>query len=251
MNASGPPDFPASGAVNPYAAPAASIDAGGFPAASTRGYKSARPLAKAITTVMGLMVAVELAADVSTCVTIGVMRRVLAQEAVSQAQLAAIDQRAWAFWTASTALSLAATVLFCMFMPRANRNARAFGSPMNFTPGWAAGWFFVPIANLYKPYQAMKEIWQGSDSDPNTPAVAPAAPGLLKWWWGMYLAENVAGGIVEMNKLAPDTSGFITLLSVELVCSAMSIAAAVLAAQVVRAVAARQEARHLRAGAAP
>ena len=32
----------------------------------------------------------------------------------------------------------------------------------SFTPGWSVGWFFVPIMNPWKPFQAMREIWQAS-----------------------------------------------------------------------------------------
>src|SRR5437868_6687462 len=49
-------------------------------------------------------------------------------------------------------------VLFLRWIHRANRNARALGAQgMRFTPGWAVGWYFIPIASLWKPYQAMKE----------------------------------------------------------------------------------------------
>ena len=61
---------------------------------------------------------------------------------------------------------LSCAVLFCMWVYRANKNARALGAQrMEFTPGWCAGWFFVPIANLFKPFQAVREIYQASDPD--------------------------------------------------------------------------------------
>ena len=46
---------------------------------------------------------------------------------------------------------------------RANYNARQLGAAdMRFTPGWAVGWHFIPIAWFWKPYQAMTEIWRAS-----------------------------------------------------------------------------------------
>ena len=30
------------------------------------------------------------------------------------------------------------------------------------SPGWSVGWYFIPIANLWKPYQALKEIYKAS-----------------------------------------------------------------------------------------
>ena len=62
----------------------------------------------------------------------------------------------------------------------------ALGSPgLRFTPGWAVGWYFVPIANLWKPYQAMKEIWRASKNPGNWQAETTS--GFLGWWWFWWI----------------------------------------------------------------
>src|SRR5262245_38518555 len=84
---------------------------------------------------------------------------------------------------------LALTVLaFSMWTYRANSNCRALGAQgMNFSPGWAVAWYFMPIAFLWKPYQAMKEIWQASKN--------PFAwqhegrPVMLPWWWFFWVGN--------------------------------------------------------------
>lgn len=54
---------------------------------------------------------------------------------------------------------IATGVVFLMWIYRANLNVRGFGAAdMKFTPGWSVGWYFIPIMNLVRPYQAMKEI---------------------------------------------------------------------------------------------
>ena len=54
-------------------------------------------------------------------------------------------------------------ITFLKWIYRTNFNLRALSQErMSFTPGWSVGWYFVPIANLFKPYQAMKEIWANS-----------------------------------------------------------------------------------------
>lgn len=54
-------------------------------------------------------------------------------------------------------------VLALIWIYRANQNARVLGANnMQFTPGWAVGWFFIPIFSLWKPYQALREIWKVS-----------------------------------------------------------------------------------------
>jgi hypothetical protein len=254
MSADGPsrPGHSGASALNPYAPPAAAIDAGGVAAAEADGFKSALPQANAVAGVMALHVLAELTVAVNAVVSIGVMKRELAAEAFDQAQLSAINGRTHLLTLLLAGVWLAAIVAYCLFMPRANRNARAFGSPMSNTPGWAAGWFFVPIAYLWKPYYAMKEIWQGSDPDPTVPALlAPVAPLLPLWWW-TYLtclfSRQIWG---SANRGEHDPSTFMAMSWMRIVISAITIVAAFLAAAVVRRLARRQDERQRRRLAGP
>ena len=58
---------------------------------------------------------------------------------------------------------------------------------MEDTPGWAVGWYFVPIANLWKPYQAMKEIWRVNVSD--------TIPSIFLWWWFFWIFTSYLGNV--------------------------------------------------------
>ena len=50
---------------------------------------------------------------------------------------------------------LATAVVFGIWIVRANKNARALGAKnLSASPGWALGYFFVPILNLWKPFKA-------------------------------------------------------------------------------------------------
>ena len=91
-------------------------------------------------------------------------------------------------------VTLATGILVLQWIHRANYNARALGATrMEFTPGWAVGWYFIPIANFWKPYQAMKEICRAS--------LRPSrwweekAPSLLPLWWGLWLLTSGAEGV--------------------------------------------------------
>jgi hypothetical protein len=76
---------------------------------------------------------------------------------------------------------------------------------MEFTPGWAVGWFFVPFANLVKPYQAVAEIYRASnpDADPDFWAVSEV-PAYLRVWWVSYLASNI---VRTLNSRVPEFPG--------------------------------------------
>ena len=91
--------------------------------------------------------------------------------------------------------SLGGGVLFLVWMHQASKNAHALrGQGLLITPGWAVGWWFIPIASLWKPYQALTEIWRASD--PAVPAGdeswrSRAVPGTFPLWWALYLLSGM------------------------------------------------------------
>ena len=145
-------------------------------------------------------------------------------------------------------LNITGIVLYCMFMFRANKNARALGAEgMEFTPGWTVGWHFIPIMNLFKPYQAVKEIFLASDPQADAHNWSNRSlPGWVLAWWLMYLLSTFLANIefrlslrdeIELNEIARWISIPSTILS---------LIAAVLVFLVIRAIHQRQQekARH-------
>ena len=52
---------------------------------------------------------------------------------------------------------------FILWLFRASRNLRALGNQsVEYSPGWAIGAWFIPIGNLFIPYQVTAEIWNRS-----------------------------------------------------------------------------------------
>jgi len=59
---------------------------------------------------------------------------------------------------------LGAAISLLLWMYRAFENLVAAGiKKLSYTPGWAVGWWFVPLANCYKPYSAMCELSMASN----------------------------------------------------------------------------------------
>jgi hypothetical protein len=68
------------------------------------------------------------------------------------------------------------------------------------SPRGAAGWYFVPFANLIKPYEVMKEIWQATFYSEGTEAWKDRkASRLITFWWLTYLIGNVIAGQNTFN----------------------------------------------------
>ena len=98
---------------------------------------------------------------------------------------------------------LSTAILFGRWIFLSNQNARALGAKnMEFSPGWSVGWYFVPVLNLWRPYQAMKEIFRvshlGFGNEQVDRILAPVTsdikiPGVVRSWWALWVVSNVLG----------------------------------------------------------
>jgi hypothetical protein len=125
-----------------------------------------------------------------------------------------------------TPVALLALVLFLVWLARANGNLRALsGEQMEFTPGWAVGWFFVPFANFVMPYRVVKEIWQVSRRQEEDRSTF-----LVGWWWCLSVAGyalTVVMSIVGMS-LVTRPSVLFPYLTLAVAVHAVSVTTAVL-----------------------
>ena len=79
-------------------------------------------------------------------------------------------------------------VLCAVWLYRASANAHALAGGLTISPAWAVGWYFVPVANLWKPYQAVAEIWRASTISEAWQTVT--VPRMLLVWWIVWLANR-------------------------------------------------------------
>ncbi|PZO78918.1 MAG: hypothetical protein DI629_10945 [Mesorhizobium amorphae] len=106
--------------------------------------------------------------------------------------LMASDRMQAAVGITQVLLTLVVVVTAAIWIRRANMAARALGAQnLRFTPNWAIGWYFVPLANLFMPFRAMAEIWRASGGAPDWKN--EALPSFFAGWWGFWLASNVVG----------------------------------------------------------
>jgi len=142
----------------------------------------------------------------------------------------------------AAAVYIATVVVFLMWLYRVSNNVAAFGQPRQTSGGWAIASFFVPIANLFIPYQAIREIWNKSDpAAVNSLFYTASPPGFFPAWWGFWLASNVTSNIyfrMTLEEAPVKSSAAVGILS-----EVLSIAAAVFAIQVIKEIDRRQEER--------
>jgi len=83
-------------------------------------------------------------------------------------------------------LFLATVIVWCIWQHHTQVNAVVLsGGGLGFTPGWAVGWWFIPIANLWKPFQTVRELWKASHGG-GWRTIATWS--VLGWWWGTWIA---------------------------------------------------------------
>ncbi|HEY3819995.1 MAG TPA: DUF4328 domain-containing protein [Polyangiaceae bacterium] len=143
---------------------------------------------------------------------------------------------------------VAAAVFFGIWVHRASKNLRGLGRQgMQYTPGWCVGWFYVPFANLVRPFKALSEIWRASESDAESDgsgwSMMGSSTALLGMWWGTWLAGNIFSNISGRVD-DPSVSGGIGLLG-----SGLLLVAAVTCVLLMRGISSRQAATAERLGA--
>jgi hypothetical protein len=127
-------------------------------------------------------------------------------------------------------LIVASALVFFFWIHRAYKNLTALGGMnLRHSPGWAIGWFFVPIAYLWKPYQVVAEIWRVSHpvtrafDSKNPPATVPPAD-LVGWWWAAYIVQSIIGQIsFRMSSYAKEYNGAVALMYMSIVDAFVSI----------------------------
>ena len=88
---------------------------------------------------------------------------------------------------------IASYVLGSLWTYRAMKNLHIVNDPnADMKPGWAVGWYFIPFANLVKPFQGMLEIWRGSHHQAGESEKVPAFVG---WWWAFWLGSNILANV--------------------------------------------------------
>ena len=113
-------------------------------------------------------------------------------------------------------------IAFLMWQHRIRKNADYVGvNGLRFSVAGVIGWWFVPIMNIFRPYQVMKEMWQsnyhGVNEQPEWRDLAVS--GLLGWWWGLFLVggwlRNIAGIISRRSDTIDSliTAGWIDIVS--------------------------------------
>jgi len=90
--------------------------------------------------------------------------------------------------------TLFTAILLMIWVYRAMTTARVLMPTLTITPGWAVGWFFVPIASLWKPHVVMTEVMEGSGD--NAVAYEQSGRRLVDLWWAAWIMRMICNVVL-------------------------------------------------------
>ena len=121
-------------------------------------------------------------------------------------------------------------ILFLRFLYKAVQQAKGYTTPFTYvSPGWAVGYWFIPIMNLYRPFEVVKNLSKACGQQASGDGKPAVGEQLLSAWWAMFLISNAAGwALARSDSDFSSAAGITTYAEYSIGCNLLSIAAAVL-----------------------
>jgi hypothetical protein len=204
-----------------------------------------RPLAGRTTAVLilyGLRILLNLIAFGSSVLQYQLLAAMIAGVPVRSQAAEDNDARQGIITVVEIVFSLICLIALLMWVHRAAKNAWALESErLEYTPGWCVGCFFVPILNLFRPYQSMKMILQASTISSMRVKLRSVTP-LVGFWWFLVITSGLLGRVIGATGSTSNTQqGLQSTTVLFMVASIMDIALSTVVILLVRATEQLQE----------
>lgn len=205
---------------------------------------------RAATVLIGVVMAAAAGSLWADLAQLDLLNRVADGARIGLAEAQDADDRVATMALIYTVASILSAITFLLWYSRAYRNIAALGvSRPRWGRGWAVGYWFIPIANLFRPKQVMNDIWRGSDPQlsVNTANLQnlPVNP-LLHWWWAAWLLSGWISNFAirrAFDDQAPTIDNLQAQATGYVVTDVADLVVGVLAILVIRSITARQEER--------
>lgn len=147
-------------------------------------YRPGRTFARVAALLVGVSVAVHAIDALVSLYGIGLVSNL---ETTTEEQLVAYDQNAVTVALVLLVTYIVAAIATLAWLRRLVSNVPALGGgPPAVGPTGAVLWWFVPFANLFKPYQAVADSWRRLATSP-----AGLSTITLGAWWLLFLGGNI------------------------------------------------------------
>ncbi len=125
-------------------------------------------------------------------------------------------------------------IVFGRWIYLAHKNLPELGARyLRFTPGWSVGTFFVPVLNLWGPYQAVRDLAKAS-RNPLHWDLEDTSPLIVVWWVLWLLVQALGNGAFRTSMQAQSLGGLEEITMLDLTAGVLSVPLYFLARYIVR-----------------
>jgi hypothetical protein len=216
--------------------PLRAVPARGLPA----GFRDPRSLTNWLTALLILSLLFGLVAIWSSSEQLDLLERIKSRSNFTMAEANASDARQQVVGIVQLVIFITTAIVFGRWIYIAALNVRSLGAQnLQFTPGWAVGYYFIPFANLYKPYRAMREIWKASKSPEAWEREKSSF--ILGLWWTFWIISCLVGQMAFRTAMSPrNPTDYNDAASFAMFSDVVDIPLCIVAVLLVRSLSARQ-----------
>jgi hypothetical protein len=217
---------------NPYAPPASSVE--GAPEVARENVESDFRDLGGISKNLSVLLLIGIGVNILWIVSSLMQLNLLSHEHYSMQSATANDLREREVAVLHVVLYIVTAIVFARWIYLAHRNLLSLDARhLRFGPGWAIGCFFVPLINLWGPYQAMRDLAKASRS-PRRWELEDTPPVIIIWWVLWLIVEFIDRGAFGIGLRAQTVPELFNLTIIQLVAAVLSIPLYLLALYIVR-----------------
>lgn len=194
--------------------------------------------AKTAITLIWLILIINIVSVVSGYFQYDLLRKLSEGIVVSTETANANDLRERIIAIVASVTEVISVVTFIRWFRRAYFNLHLRISDLRFTEGWAAGSWFVPIINLYRPLQIMKELYRKTKELLLTNGVnlrSDLSTGTLGWWWTLWIISGILDqGALRISLRYQTIDDLITATVVGIISSGVGIFSCLITIRVIK-----------------
>lgn len=129
-------------------------------------------------------------------------------------------------------------VMFIMWFRRAYFNLHQKVNNLSFDEGWAAGSWFVPFVNLYRPYQIMKELYEETKKillEKDNSLQIDLTTKLLGLWWTLWIVNGILGQVIfRLSRNADTLPELVTGTVLDLISGVLGVGLGIVTIKIIK-----------------
>ncbi|WP_304197257.1 DUF4328 domain-containing protein [Flavobacterium alvei] len=147
------------------------------------------------------------------------------------------DNREQAIGIIQLIVFVLSAITFIQWFRRAYFNLHLRVNHLSNSEGWAAGCWFMPIVNLFRPYQIMKELFQETHlflKRNNAHTKEHLSIASLGLWWTFWIIDRFVGQFVFKYAMKADTIDELTTSTIaQLISNGIGIVLAIITINII------------------